>query len=114
MIKRPSASTKAASVPTAPNSVPGAAQSDLMSPSDVLLIDGVETKPMRYLNPKVRTAAGARRTCVLRAPCQMGGAIWDGLVRGSARYDRPVPVRLRSRSRPLAQIIRQKHRRLAV
>ena len=59
MIKRPSASTKAASVPTAPNSIPGAAQTDIMSPSDVLIIDGVETKPMRYLNPQVRTAARA-------------------------------------------------------
>ena len=32
-------------------------QANLMSPSDVFIIDGNETRPMRYINPQVRTAA---------------------------------------------------------
>jgi len=58
MIGRSSAAAAPVQAPPPPPSAPAAqAASDLMSPSDVLIIDGTEIRPMRYLTPQVRTAA---------------------------------------------------------
>ncbi len=56
MIKRNNPQATPASAPPAAAT---AADSGLMSPSEVLIIDGGETKPMRYLNPQTRTTARA-------------------------------------------------------
>ncbi len=56
MIKKSSAPAKTPPASTASNPAPGRPQPDLMSPSDVLIVDGVEAKPMRYINPQIRTA----------------------------------------------------------
>lgn len=50
-------STATSSVPPPPPAPGAQAASDLMSPSDVLMVDGSEIRPMRYLTPQVRTAA---------------------------------------------------------
>jgi hypothetical protein len=59
MIKRSNASAKTPSPSAESNPATGQPQTDLMSPSDVLIVDGGVTKPMRYLNPQVRSAARA-------------------------------------------------------
>jgi hypothetical protein len=58
MIKRANAPAKAAGTPAKPAAAAAAAD-DLMSPSEVIFVDGTEMKSMRYLNPQMRTAARA-------------------------------------------------------
>ena len=58
MIKRSNAPV-ASTVPSAAPSVAAAAADALMSPSEIILIDGDQTRAMRYLNPQVRSAARA-------------------------------------------------------
>ncbi|MFA6004777.1 MAG: hypothetical protein WC881_12005 [Elusimicrobiota bacterium] len=55
MIKRNSPPATPVAAPAA--SAPAAGTSAVMSPSEVFLVDGDETKSMRYLNPQMRTAA---------------------------------------------------------
>lgn len=58
MIKR--GAQAAPTAPAAPNAAGGAAAapaSESMSPSEILMVDGDQTTPMRYLTPQSRTAA---------------------------------------------------------
>jgi hypothetical protein len=57
MIRKNSAATSAPATPAPGSSVTAPPAAELMSPSEVMMIDGAETKPMRYLNPQMRAAA---------------------------------------------------------
>lgn len=64
MIKRNNSPVAPVSAPTvavhpAAPTAATAADSELMSPSEILMIDGSETKSMRYLTPQVRSSARA-------------------------------------------------------
>lgn len=52
---------KRSSVPATPaaSATPAAPASELMSPSEVIFVDGEKTTPMRYLTPQTRSAARA-------------------------------------------------------
>ncbi len=84
MIKRNSQPAFPVAAPAvgAPPAVAGA----MMSPSEVLMVDGDETRPMRYLNPQVRTAARG---------LGFGGFASYAVLRGvqaSARIKNPQPA----------------------
>jgi len=61
MIKRGNSTAKKESAPAAPAapvvSESPKAEGELMSPSEVFLVDGDETRAMKYINPQMRTAA---------------------------------------------------------
>ncbi len=55
MIKRSNATAKKESAPAASESPK--TDGERMSPSEIFLVDGGETRPMKYINPQMRTAA---------------------------------------------------------
>jgi hypothetical protein len=85
MIKRGNASAtptapaaSSAAAPSAAASAPAAVE-EAMSPSEVILMVGEEKRPMRYLNPQMRTAARA---------LGLGGVASYAVLRGTAAKER--------------------------
>jgi hypothetical protein len=83
MIKKAGTPAKEAA-PAASKPAPAADQAETMSPSEVFIIDGNQTRFMRYLNPQVRTAARA---------LGFGGVASYAVLRGEKASDRTKNTR---------------------